>query len=206
MRCHSTRSSARLLEHPSADRDDQAGLLGDRDELGRADQTAIGVLPAQQRFDAHHRPGREVDDRLVVDGELVALEGAVQRRRGRQSSLGHERKRLVEQLDAVAGRAPWRDTWRRRNRAAELSGVDSVVGEGDAEAGGDVACPRRPMMTRLAQRVEHPLGDLFGLDGRDVVADDDELVAAEPGDRVTGPDRAGDALGGELAGRSSPAP
>ena len=44
--------AARLVEHPRADRHDEAGLLGDGDEVAGAEQAALGVLPAQQRLDA----------------------------------------------------------------------------------------------------------------------------------------------------------
>ena len=36
---------------PAADRLDQAAVLGDRDELGRVEQAALGVLPAHQRLE-----------------------------------------------------------------------------------------------------------------------------------------------------------
>ncbi len=39
------------LEHPAAELDDQAGLFGERDEIGRVDDAAFGMLPAQQRLD-----------------------------------------------------------------------------------------------------------------------------------------------------------
>ena len=48
--------AAGLAQHPAPDRDDQARLLGERDELVRADQAALGVLPAQQRLDARDAP------------------------------------------------------------------------------------------------------------------------------------------------------
>ena len=44
--------------------------------------------------------------------------------------------------------------------------------------------------------VEDALGDLLGLEHRHVVADDDELVAAEPRHGVAGPDRLLDLRGG----------
>ena len=44
--------TGRLLQHPPADRHDEAGLLGERDELQRGDQAALGVPPAQQRLEA----------------------------------------------------------------------------------------------------------------------------------------------------------
>ena len=44
--------AAALAQDPAADRDDEAHLLGERDELVGADQAALGVAPAQQRLDA----------------------------------------------------------------------------------------------------------------------------------------------------------
>ena len=52
-----------------------------------------------------------------------------------------------------------------------------------------------PMCHGRLSASQDALGDLFGLDRRHVVADDDELVAAEPRHRVAGPDRVGDPFG-----------
>src|SRR3712207_8019346 len=60
-----------LADDPAADGDDQARLLGERDEDVGADGPARRVGPAQQRLDARHAGGADVDDRLVGDGELV---------------------------------------------------------------------------------------------------------------------------------------
>ena len=70
--------AASLLEHPAADGDDQAGLLGERDEVERRDRPARRVHPAEQRLDAVVGTLVEANDRLVVDLELVQLEGALQ--------------------------------------------------------------------------------------------------------------------------------
>ena len=75
--------------HPLADRLDQAGLLGERDEVERGHEPAVGVLPADQRLDADHRHAVaarlqrgvracQVDDRLVVEDELVPVDGLAQ--------------------------------------------------------------------------------------------------------------------------------
>ena len=61
-------------QHPGADRHDQAGLLGQRDELGRRHQAEVGMVPAQQRLDAEHGAVGEADLGLVVDHELALLE------------------------------------------------------------------------------------------------------------------------------------
>ena len=69
--CSTTRPSTRavsLLHEP--------GALGDRDEVGRRDVAQRRVLPAQQRLEAHHRAGTQVDLGLVVQAQLL---GVVQR-------------------------------------------------------------------------------------------------------------------------------
>ena len=62
---------AGLPHRPFAERDDEPGLLGQRDELGRRDEAALGVMPAQQRLEAADLVAREVDERLVVELELA---------------------------------------------------------------------------------------------------------------------------------------
>lgn len=59
-------------------------MLGQRDELVGRDDTALGVLPSHQRFDADHLAGAEVDLGLVVHEELAALDAATQLAKQRQ--------------------------------------------------------------------------------------------------------------------------
>src|SRR5712692_1457608 len=70
---------ASLLEDPCSDRDNQGRLLGVPDELDRWDQPTLGVLPAQQGFEARDLPSGDAHNRLIVDLELVALEATTQR-------------------------------------------------------------------------------------------------------------------------------
>ena len=63
---------AGALEHPAAERDDQAGILRDRDERRRRDGAAHRVLPAQQRLVAADLAGLQVEDRLVGERQLLA--------------------------------------------------------------------------------------------------------------------------------------
>ncbi len=74
---------------------DQAGLLGDRHELGRADQAEPRVLPARERLDADDLAGRQLDLRLEEEDDLAVLRSpgaappASERRRGlKRSSRG----------------------------------------------------------------------------------------------------------------------
>jgi hypothetical protein len=69
---------AGLAQHEPAERHDQPGALGGRDELGRRDQPAGRVLPADQRLDADHPAGARLDDRLVDDEELAGVQRAAQ--------------------------------------------------------------------------------------------------------------------------------
>ena len=62
---------AGLLEHPLPERDDQAGVLGERDEHVRRQHALHGVVPADERLDAGDAAGLERDDRLVEQTELV---------------------------------------------------------------------------------------------------------------------------------------
>ena len=48
--------AARFAQDPAADRDDQAGLLGERDEVERRHEPAVRVDPADERLDAGDPP------------------------------------------------------------------------------------------------------------------------------------------------------
>ena len=88
-----TRGTWRMrgAEHPAGERDDQAGLLGDRDELLGHEQAVARVVPAHERLDADDAAGHEVDLGLVVQRELARsrARGAARRRaRGGAGSSG----------------------------------------------------------------------------------------------------------------------
>ena len=62
----------RLRQHPVADGDDEAAVLGHRDEARRRHLAQLGVAPAQQRLGADDAAVGQVDLRLVVQPEAVA--------------------------------------------------------------------------------------------------------------------------------------
>ncbi|HZX26955.1 MAG TPA: hypothetical protein VFF16_07810 [Telluria sp.] len=64
------------LQDPVADRQDQVGFLGQRNEVGRRHEAAFGMMPAQQHFGAHDRAGPH-DLGLEEDLQLVAFHGEV---------------------------------------------------------------------------------------------------------------------------------
>ncbi len=66
--------AAALLEDPPAEGDDEPGLLGDGDEAVRRNNAAFGVHPPHQALEPDDTTAREIDDGLVVHGEVVVLD------------------------------------------------------------------------------------------------------------------------------------
>ncbi len=69
---------AGLAQHPFADRTDQAGVLGQRDEVRRRDQAALRMLPADQGLDAGDQAAAQVHLRLVEQHQFGPLQGLAQ--------------------------------------------------------------------------------------------------------------------------------
>ena len=80
---------AARLEHPGADIDDQAALLGGRHEFSRIAHRFARRLPAQQRLEPGQLAVAERVLRLVVERELAPLQRVVQAalRRQRRHAL-----------------------------------------------------------------------------------------------------------------------
>ena len=70
-----SRLAYRLFQHPVADRDDEPGLLGQRDEDGGRNLPQFRVAPPDQRLSAYHGAGGEGDLGLVVQPEAPLLHG-----------------------------------------------------------------------------------------------------------------------------------
>ena len=78
LRSQSRQRPRRGLERPAAERDDQARFLGDRDEFARRDRPRSVMLPARERLEAGDTAGRELDQRLEGERQLVGLDRAAQ--------------------------------------------------------------------------------------------------------------------------------
>ena len=111
------RLAAGGAQHPFADPPEHAGLLGDRDELGRRDLAELGIVPAQQRLEALDLAGLGVDHRLVGEAELARVHRAVQRQLDLAALLGAGVQRRLVEADVVA--------------AAVLGPVEREVGVAD---------------------------------------------------------------------------
>src|SRR5918994_5549219 len=71
--------SARLLQHPLTDGHDEAGLLGDVEEILRPQHAAVRMLPAHERLHGDDLPGLRGHLRLVAYRELATPERPPQR-------------------------------------------------------------------------------------------------------------------------------
>jgi hypothetical protein len=89
------------LEDPIGERLDDPRLLGERNELIGWDHAANGMLPAQQRFEAHDQSALEVDQRLVVNAQTAVLDRSPQVRHQCQVACA-----LLFVIGAVDGGGP----------------------------------------------------------------------------------------------------
>src|SRR6266481_1978756 len=71
---------AGFVDDPAADGLDQPAVLRNRHELGRLDQSPIGMPPADERLGTDHGTGLQVHLRLVEQLEFPPAERAVQAR------------------------------------------------------------------------------------------------------------------------------
>src|SRR5262245_24513333 len=69
---------ARRRECPRAQRCDQSGFLGDRDEARRRDDAELRTPPAHERLATGDGAAREVDLRLVMQLEFAVFERTAQ--------------------------------------------------------------------------------------------------------------------------------
>ena len=180
------RLAAALGEDPGAEGDDQAGLLGEGDELGRQQLAPTRLIPADQRLDPDQAPLLERDDRLVEGAQLVGVDRLAQGLLQLQAldQLGPDR--LVEQLVDAAAAVLGPLEGGVGVRQQRLGPAGARPGQGDADAGrDDDLLPADG--ERGGQPGGHPLGqaDRVPLVGQ-VGAEDGELVAAEAGHGVAG--------------------
>ena len=90
------------VEHEQAERDDQAGALGERHEIARRDAAELGMVPAHQRLEAGDGLVLQPHDRLVEHLDLLAAERAAEIRFERREVAAVLAERRPERLDAVA--------------------------------------------------------------------------------------------------------
>ena len=135
--------------------------------------------PSDQRFDAGDLAGREAGLGLVVQDELVLLDGAAQL--ARQGELAPARRVLPLRVHLDPGLQRLGQVHGRVGPLEQRVRVEGVLGEaGDADAGLHAEADRLEV-ERLAQRVEEARGGVPGCHQADEIGKEDgELVAAQP--------------------------
>ncbi len=171
-----------LVDDPCADLDDAPRVLGDGDEVSRADTAQHRVVPPQERLETDGRPVGQRDDRLVDEPELCSVEGVAQRVLPLQAAGGPLPQRLVEHRGprpaAVLGLVH-RGVGVTEER---LAGV-AIGGVGDADA------RREEQLVPVDgdRPFEHgvdPRCQRGGVDAIRFAMQEHELVPAEPGDEL----------------------
>ena len=182
------------LEDPSAERQDESCLLGQRDEGERGDEATVGMLPADERLEPDDAIRFEVDERLVVEAEFASLDrppqvvlhvDPVHRLGGHRWLEDHAADRWI----------PLRADHCDPGLAEHLAGCRATGSpDGDPECGAD-----EPLATthreRRTETGADPVGDAARVVGvEDRVEDDPELVPTEAGHSVPWTEAASEAL------------
>ena len=177
------------VEDEIADRDDESGLLRDLDEPVRLHEAPrVGCSQRTRASVPTMRSVCDLDDRLVVDDELVALDGAAQLVGELEPLVDGRLHRGLEDLQAVLAVRLGRvhgDVGVAQQLLAER--VRSV-GHGDADADRDGEVRSRSSQKSSSKRREDALRDI-GTRRRgsfDPLEEDGELVAAQPRGGVAG--------------------
>ena len=92
----------RLRQHPIADARRQAGVLDQGQKLQRRDHPLLRVVPAQQGFEAEHAAAAHVHLGLVVEDELLLVQGLLHATDGHHALFGAAAVFGVEEQVAVA--------------------------------------------------------------------------------------------------------
>lgn len=179
----------RCPDHPFAQLDDRAGGLGHRDKFVRQDDAPGRMIPADQRFIADGLLVLDIDQRLVEQFKLLALERGLQVQLHRPAvlqrlqHLGPEHR----QLPAPVFLGPvQRDIGALQQI---LCGIARIAGQRDADADADrnIVPVDTQWRTDLASDVPAEISDI--LSRRDRPQADRELVAAQPRGNILDPDR-----------------
>ena len=170
------------VQDPAADGHDQAGVLGQGDELARHDQAPVGVVPADQRLEAQHLFARGIDARLEHDAKLAFLK--------RDSKVGFHQRALARRFvhlgreEAVAALAGGLGGVER-----EIGVAHQIIRRAVVIVGGDDPDRRADRHHRPVDRVgprqavDDPLRQPREILLRRCLRNDDlELVAAEAAD------------------------
>ena len=127
---------AGLVQDLIADFDDESHFFGNGNELRRGNHSAFLVRPSQQRLASLNASGLQIEERLIVEFEFFALHRIAQIEFKISARLGvgfHFRLEPAPRTPAVRLRLIQSHV----GVAQKLVGIDAVLGDRNADAGGD---------------------------------------------------------------------
>jgi hypothetical protein len=173
------------VDHPAVEIDDQRAPLREPDEAVRWHQSRLaGTSPAHERLERVQLLAAGVDDRLVVDDQLVLVDRLADRHRQIRGLGDLVAEVLVTDLDPAATDV-LRPIHGEVGVAQQFVGRErGTVGHRDADARPDRHAGRA-RIDRLLERGPQPLRERHGLvHVRDRLGDHDELVATQAADVI----------------------
>ena len=126
---------AGLAQDPAAEIDDQAHVLGDRNDVDRGNRAAHRMIPAQQRFAGRYPAGFEIDQRLIEQLEFLVGQRLAQVQFQNAARLDGLRHLVAEEAEGAA--------------AVRLGAIERHVGVLQQRIGAD-ACGEVIAMPTLA--------------------------------------------------------
>ena len=181
------------LEHPAADGHDGAALLGEGDEVLGHPPLHAGRVPANERLEAGHGAVGEAHDGLVLEAQLLPLDGLAQRALERPAFRDAPSQGWAEHLDPrlARGLGPVHRGVRLAQQHVR-GGLVAAERDADADADADLVSPRS---TGSAIGLHHPARHVLRLvEVGEVLEQHRELVATQPGDGVRAPHAAAQAV------------
>jgi hypothetical protein len=175
---------AGVHDHLPAERHDQPGLLGHRDERVGPDDPALRVRPAGERLDPARPAGHQVHDRLIVELDLVALDRELEVLLEAQALNRAREHGRVEPAVAAFALALGRVHREVGGPHQRVGVVRRPAGDRDPDAGPHVELGA-VHRDRAREHEQDPLGDPRGRRRLGMLGEQDgELVAADARDRV----------------------
>ena len=174
--------------HLLVERDQQPGLFGDVQERIRLEQSLLGVADPHERLGAREEAGAEVEDRLVLDDDPFLVERPQQHPLGAHPPDRPGPQLLVEDVHAVAPAVLGPVQREVRLLEQVVGAAFGVRGPRDPDAQrADVLLLTE--LERLAPGFDDPPSELHGgVFALHALGEDHELVTAQTGQRVGGPE------------------
>ena len=184
-----TNLPAAFLKNPFADRHDGSGSFGHRDKIRRRDQAESWMLPSQECFKPRNLAGLQRDDGLILQHQLVALNGVAQIALNLRLPLQAYARSTIKNLIAILAQLLCSVHCHVRVTQQFIS-IHIFVG---AQRDADTCCNRQVSPRQVERFFELFHQPLHGRKGVvhvvEVIKQDRKFVATQTRNRVTGANR-----------------